>query len=681
MTQCASLNSKLNDQLNQQSISDSPTRSNDHVVCGICQKSSSKDELIICLGCSLAAHPYCLNCSDELFKRIKQSVDWHCPNCAICTVCSKKTDSDIGLLACTNCDRNYHKACSGESADFDVFIPNWICKQCTPGKLKSELAEKETEDQLSKAVKKVKKRIDFKTLKDKPTTFKSSPFKSSSSPSYKTSPSLKSSPFKSFRSFDRSRKKSKSPKRSSKFSDSETIDSVTSDNQSDSDFSSADEHTSTNNNNNRSKSSSHHKNGVDESSKLKQLGLVDGLSKFFTPSNTRKSRNSLINEQLKEQQNLLVNERSKRKMSSNLNSLKKSDDDQLSDNFFPESTQTSEYEFSSDTGTEQTDSRSVISNSINTPVKRSTRTRNIYLPYSPPLPTIRKRTRSVSQQFENEEEENDEPVNKRIAANRLKITNETPTKLRKTTNEESSSSKRLNDTKEISNKKESNKTSKQQQEINKSLTKIKTRISNRQEELTNGDSLNGDQSHIQANNNNHTPVRTRTRSIRFTYYEDTSNSTALLSPVKTPVNKKKTISSKQFKPLSISPTVIQNISSANNVHCSVSPPIKTFPTNVSEVDKKLFKEAQDKAELQFVTKICTPLKQKTSSKFDSSMKKNTNNNNKSIVERPKPESIQLRCPAAIELGEYEIDTWYSSLYPQEYARLHKLFICEFCLNI
>jgi len=237
-------------------------------------------------------------------------------------VCSKKTDSDIGLLACTNCDRNYHKACSGESADFDVFIPNWICKQCTPGKLKSELAEKETEDQLSKAVKKVKKRIDFKTLKDKPTTFKSSPFKSSSSPSYKTSPSLKSSPFKSFRSFDRSRKKSKSPKRSSKFSDSETIDSVTSDNQSDSDFSSADEHTSTNNNNNRSKSSSHHKNGVDESSKLKQLGLVDGLSKFFTPSNTRKSRNSLINEQLKEQQNLLVNERSKRKMSSNLNSLK-----------------------------------------------------------------------------------------------------------------------------------------------------------------------------------------------------------------------------------------------------------------------------------------------------------------------------------------------------------------------
>ena len=29
---------------------------------------------------------------------------------------------------------------------------------------------------------------------------------------------------------------------------------------------------------------------------------------------------------------------------------------------------------------------------------------------------------------------------------------------------------------------------------------------------------------------------------------------------------------------------------------------------------------------------------------------------------------QQRCPAAIEFGQYEIQTWYSSPYPQEYAR-------------
>jgi hypothetical protein len=29
---------------------------------------------------------------------------------------------------------------------------------------------------------------------------------------------------------------------------------------------------------------------------------------------------------------------------------------------------------------------------------------------------------------------------------------------------------------------------------------------------------------------------------------------------------------------------------------------------------------------------------------------------------------QERCPAAIEFGKYEIETWYSSPFPQEYAR-------------
>lgn len=38
------------------------------------------------------------------------------------------------------------------------------------------------------------------------------------------------------------------------------------------------------------------------------------------------------------------------------------------------------------------------------------------------------------------------------------------------------------------------------------------------------------------------------------------------------------------------------------------------------------------------------------------------------------------CPPSIEIGDYVIDTWYSSPYPQEYASLKKLFICEFCLS-
>lgn len=57
--------------------------------------------------------------------------------------------------------------------------------------------------------------------------------------------------------------------------------------------------------------------------------------------------------------------------------------------------------------------------------------------------------------------------------------------------------------------------------------------------------------------------------------------------------------------------------------------------------------------------------------------------NKSLSKHPhagRENTVPLRCPAWIQLGNVEIETWYSSLYPHEYARLQKLFICEFCLK-
>nr|CAD7425881.1 unnamed protein product [Timema monikensis] len=50
------------------------------------------------------------------------------------------------------------------------------------------------------------------------------------------------------------------------------------------------------------------------------------------------------------------------------------------------------------------------------------------------------------------------------------------------------------------------------------------------------------------------------------------------------------------------------------------------------------------------------------------------------VATPIAPTNQQRCPGAIEFGKFEIQTWYSSPYPQEYARLPKLFLCEFCLK-
>lgn len=34
----------------------------------------------------------------------------------------------------------------------------------------------------------------------------------------------------------------------------------------------------------------------------------------------------------------------------------------------------------------------------------------------------------------------------------------------------------------------------------------------------------------------------------------------------------------------------------------------------------------------------------------------------------------------IQIGAYEIDTWYFSPYPDEFSKVSKLWICEYCLK-
>ncbi len=34
----------------------------------------------------------------------------------------------------------------------------------------------------------------------------------------------------------------------------------------------------------------------------------------------------------------------------------------------------------------------------------------------------------------------------------------------------------------------------------------------------------------------------------------------------------------------------------------------------------------------------------------------------------------------VEIGQFEMDTWYAAPYPEEYMRLPKLYICEYCLK-
>lgn len=34
----------------------------------------------------------------------------------------------------------------------------------------------------------------------------------------------------------------------------------------------------------------------------------------------------------------------------------------------------------------------------------------------------------------------------------------------------------------------------------------------------------------------------------------------------------------------------------------------------------------------------------------------------------------------IQIGRFEIDTWYFSPYPEEYGKVPKLYICQYCLK-
>lgn len=50
------------------------------------------------------------------------------------------------------------------------------------------------------------------------------------------------------------------------------------------------------------------------------------------------------------------------------------------------------------------------------------------------------------------------------------------------------------------------------------------------------------------------------------------------------------------------------------------------------------------------------------------------------LEKEHEEKTKVKNIQVVELGQYEMDTWYYSPYPEEYAHVHKLYVCEFCLK-
>ncbi|KAG5878598.1 hypothetical protein JTB14_004896 [Gonioctena quinquepunctata] len=94
-----------------------------------------------------------------------------------------------------------------------------------------------------------------------------------------------------------------------------------------------------------------------------------------------------------------------------------------------------------------------------------------------------------------------------------------------------------------------------------------------------------------------------------------------------------------------------------------------LPPGVTQKDVELFKETRERA----ATATAALLLPESTKVEDADPNDKLLSPSQAILD-------QGRCPAAIEFGKYEIQTWYSSPFPQEYARLPKLFLCEFCLK-
>lgn len=86
-----------------------------------------------------------------------------------------------------------------------------------------------------------------------------------------------------------------------------------------------------------------------------------------------------------------------------------------------------------------------------------------------------------------------------------------------------------------------------------------------------------------------------------------------------------------------------------------------LPPGVTQKDVDLFKTIQEKA-AESVAAVMSSGRLNLAIQGGSSMNPNLLTSSSIAM------AAQERCPAGIEFGQWDIETWYSSPFPQEYAR-------------
>ncbi|KAJ8264322.1 hypothetical protein GJAV_G00147800 [Gymnothorax javanicus] len=105
-------------------------------ICSFClgTRESNRDkraeELLSCADCGSSGHPSCLKFSPDLSANVK-ALRWQCIECKTCSSCRIQGKNADDMLFCDSCDRGFHMECCDPPLSR---MPKgmWICQVCRP---------------------------------------------------------------------------------------------------------------------------------------------------------------------------------------------------------------------------------------------------------------------------------------------------------------------------------------------------------------------------------------------------------------------------------------------------------------------------------------------------------------------------------------------------------------------
>ncbi|XP_022246086.1 histone acetyltransferase KAT6B-like isoform X2 [Limulus polyphemus] len=635
-------------------------------ICSFCRGTADSnregvsEKLISCADCGNSGHPNCLKYSQELTARI-QNTRWQCIECKTCKVCGSRNQAE-DLLFCDSCDQGFHMGCL-QPPLLKMPKGSWSCEHCLDELCLKNKRGRRLINEVAATVKMwYKKQSNSKSKADKTTHG----FYLSSDCDLPVSSSEKNVKVKSKKSMRQKqvRRTKKKIALTSRQIDANRIVSSSSQSQ-----------VLLHHNHVSAETTNHEHNAKEEQSQTiipalfdpfsfssQPKGLIDGLSKFFTPGNKRKSRVAIssmatpfttvvpdtmtsVDIHLKSSEESHPNEVEETAKSKKVTTTEKEDTlnvRELSCNLEAPNISNSTFllksKYSSSLNSASSHSHSTSFNETSSLISSDTvQLKSLFdglsqlctndtckrgIKADGYIPPKRRRkkfflvSRKKSQIFSK--------------ATAEKRTN----KLKKNIIKVQENDQTLNFSRESAGLRVSETTSVKTTH----LSRWTSSSSSSPQSLPVSDVLSVGSSEVV---NSQNPVMKQNKTSSTSPHDDQAlklSTTSTSPPSDSTVNGSSNLSPSKRKKNSkhSNGTPVQN----NKQH---------LLPGVTEKDLNLFKKAQEDS-------LCT------------------------IVHETPLTETPARYPMAIEFGQYEIQTWYSSPFPQEYARLPKLFLCEFCLK-